>query len=187
MTSTAGWRTGHRAGVCGVCEAALEPGLEVVSTLHDVAAADSPADVDAAAFARHDFCGTCFDGEADTGTPFSWWRFVVPAPEEKKAAFDLSMAREFLVRLLGQDDAARAPLRYLLALLLMRKRMVRVDEQFSDDRGEIMSIRVPPDETVWEMICPELDEEETEALRVQLGELFDLGDSPGTPAPPDDA
>ena len=194
MTSP-GWKTGHRGGGCARCGAEFTPGRIVVSCLYEV-----PEDDDVP-FARRDQCAACFDGDAvasgaseDGGEtldgdaagvvvpgelrpPFSWWRSEVPQPEDKKAAFDLSVAREFLVRLLGQDDPERASLRYLLTLLLMRKRIVRVVEQFTDERGEIMSVRIPPDETVHEVLCPEIDEAETLSLRDQISNLFDLGDA----------
>ena len=80
------------------------------------------------------------------------------------------------MRLLREDDPARASLRYLLTLLLMRKRIVRVEEQFSDERGEVMTVRLPPDEASHEILCPEIDESEAESLRDQIGRLFDLGD-----------
>ena len=169
MTST-GWKTGHRGGGCASCAGDFPPGSVVVSCLFETGADDD------APFDRRDYCGTCFDGDADTGAPFSWWRSEVPQPEEKKAVFDLGVAREFLVRLLREDDPARASLRYLLTLLLLRKRVVRVEEQFSDERGEVMAVRLPPDETVHEIVCPEIDEAEAETLRDQIGRLFDLGE-----------
>ena len=173
MTST-DWKTGHRGAGCGACEGAFDPGALVVSALFEL---PLPADGDdeGPPFRRVDFCQTCFEGDADTGSPFSWWRFIVPAPEEKKAAFDLGVAREFLQRLLAQDEPERASLCYLLTLLLMRKRVVNVSEQFSDERGDVMSIRFPPDDAVFEVVCCELTEDETESLRDQLAELFDLG------------
>jgi len=182
--TSAAWRTGHRGEGCGACRGEFAPGTSVVSALFEFTPPNGPdgdADDglddldDVPPFSRTDFCATCFDGDADTGAPFSWWRFVVPPPEEKKATFDLGVAREFLERLLQQDDPDRASLRYLLTLLLMRKRIVKVTEQFSDERGEVMSIRFPPGDTIHEVLCCELGEEETETLREQLGELFDLG------------
>jgi hypothetical protein len=168
------WKTGHRGQGCGACAGEFAPGTIVVSALFEAPLADD-AEEDALPFARTDFCATCFDGAADTGSPFSWWRSVVPSPEEKKAAFDLGVAKEFLQRLLGEANPERAPLCYLLTLLLMRKRIVKVTEHFTDERGEIMAIRFPPDDTVHEVVCVELGEEETETLREQLAELFDLG------------
>ena len=104
----------------------------------------------------------------------------MPAPEERRAAFDLDMARQFLLRLLAEDAPERASLRYLLVLLLLRKRVVQVEDQFRDaERGERMTFVLPPDDAVHEIACPELDEAETESLREQLGQLFDLGDDRG--------
>ena len=203
MTSTTGWRTGRRAKACAGCEREFAPHAAVVSALFDGAAEESTAadvaaagndaaaapdaaasaapDDDVPAFVRRDLCDDCFGPRQDGA--FSWWRTEVPEPEAKKAALDLDVAREFLRRLLAETDEnaaeERAPLRYLLALLLMRKRIVRVHEQFKDERGEIMVIRIPPSEDVHEITCPELGEEETESLRDQLGALFDLGDGPG--------
>jgi len=176
MTSTA-WKTGHRGEGCGACQGDFAPGSVVVSALFEAVptGGDEFDDEAAPPFSRTDFCTTCFEGDADTGTPFSWWRFVVPAPEEKKATFDLGVAREFLQRLLGQNDPDRASLRYLLTLLLMRKRIVKVTEQFSDERGDVMSIRFPPGDDLFEVVCCELSEEETDSLREQLGALFELG------------
>ena len=150
----------------------------VVSALFETSLGTAAASEDAADFARRDFCSICFEGDADTGEPFSWWRAEVPAPEEKKAAFDLNVAREFLVRLLREDAPERASLRYLLTLLLLRKRIVRVEDQFHDERGEVMTVRIPPDEALHEVPCPEIDEAEAEALRHQIGRLFDLGERP---------
>jgi hypothetical protein len=173
VTSNA-WKTGHRGAGCGACEGAFEPGTIVVSALFEAPVVDA-GDDDGPPFSRVDFCAPSFDGEADTGGPFSWWRFVVPPPEEKKATFDLSVAREFLQRLLDQGDPERASLRYLLTLLLMRKRIVKVAEHFTDKRGEVMAIRFPPADAIFEVVCCELSEDETDSLREQLGELFDLG------------
>ncbi len=169
MTSSA-WRTGHRGGTCASCEVPLEPGATAISALFESASRDDEP------FARHDFCAACFDGAVDVGSPFSWWRYEVARPDEKKAAFDLDIAREFLLRLLQEAAPDRASLRYLLALLLMRKRIVRVTEQFVDERGEVMSVRLPPDEAIHELVCPAIDEAEAAALRDQIGRLFDLGD-----------
>lgn len=171
MTST-GWRTGRREACCATCGVAFTPGSSVVSTL---VAAESDAQ---APFERRDYCTACFDAAASR--PFSWWRAAVPQPDDKKAAFDLGVAREFLLRLLQEDAPERASLRYLLTLLLLRKRIVRVADQFRDERGDVMTVRIPPDDTVHEVPCPDIDEAEAAALREQLGRLFDLGDGAPT-------
>ncbi len=164
-----GWRTGKREGACAACEASFAAGDAVVSALYEETADDGDV-----RFVRSDWCDACFD--PDARPPYSWWRLAMPA--ERKAAFDLDVAREFLLRLLQENAPDRVSLRYLLALLLMRKRIVRVEEQLHDDRGEIMVVRVRGHESPWEIVCPEIDETEAEWLRDQLGVLFNLGDDP---------
>ncbi len=142
------------------------PGSEVSSAVYE----------DDDEFQRRDWCEACFADGSKIGEPFSRWAAEVPEPESKKATFDLGVAREFLQRLLQQDDAERDSLRYLLALLLMRKRVVKVLEQFTDEHGvERMTFTLPPDEAEHLIACPEIDEDESTTLRDQLGRLFDLG------------
>jgi len=183
MTSRAGWRTGRRGAVCGRCEKAFVPRDAVISALFEMSDAsdgsDGGDDDAPPPFERADLCTACFEAE-DAPAPYSWWRTEVPEPDRRRAPLDLQVAREFLVRLLDEGAPERANLRYLLALLLMRKRLVRVEEQFRDaERGELMVVTVPPDETLHEIPCPELGEEETAQLRDELGRLFDLGDGDG--------
>ena len=142
------------------------PGSEVTSALYD----------EDGEFQRRDWCGACFADGSKCGDPYSRWAAEVLEPESKKATFDLGVARDFLQRLLQHDDAERDSLRYLLALLLMRKRVVKVLEQFTDEHGaERMTFTLPPDETEHQIPCPEIDEDESTTLRDQLGRLFDLG------------
>jgi hypothetical protein len=165
MARDESWRIGHRGGACSACAEPLRPGSEAVSAIY--AAGD--------VFERRDFCGACFQAPEKRATPFSWWSAVVPEPEKKKAVFDLGVAKEFLQRLLRDQDPSRDSLRYLLALMLMRKRGVVLVGQNQTDAGEVMVVRVPPDdETVHELKVVDLDEAETERLREELGKLFQL-------------
>ena len=159
------WRIGRRGGRCAACDTAFAPGIEAVSALY----------AGEGAFTRSDFCVACFQDAAKRGSPFSWWSAPVPEPEAKKAVFDLGVAREFLMRLLAENDPAQASLRYLLVLMLMRKRAVHLQGQTTDARGEVMAITVPPDDdTTYEVVAAEIDEAEAERLREQLGRLFQL-------------
>lgn len=168
MTADGDYKIGRRGGACGGCAAALAPGAPASSALYrDPAGGET-------AFVRKDFCAACFEDPARRGEPFSWWTALVPQPEEKKAVFDVGVAREFLLRLLKEDAPERASLRYLLALLLMRKKAVKVGDQFVKDGVEVMVLSVPPDESVFEVACMEIDEAEATKLRDELGRLFAL-------------
>jgi len=154
----------RRAGLCQGCDREFETGDRVTSALYSLEEG----------FARRDWCEGCFTGPEGDPAPFSWWAAEVPEPEKKKAVFDLGVARDFLSRLLLENAPERASLRYLLTLLLMRKRGVKLLEQFADPRGEIMVVKVPPSETEHEIVCDPIDEAEAESLRAELDRLFDL-------------
>ena len=160
----AGWKVTRRGGVCSACEREFAVATDVVSALYD----------EGDSFSRRDWCRPCFDGPDRGRDPFSWWATEVPEPQELKAAFDLGVAREFLVRLLREDAPERESLRYLLALMLMRKRGVKLVEQYTDSRGEVMTFTVPPHEEEHEVVCADIDEEEADGLRAELDRLFDL-------------
>lgn len=186
MTQPDPWRFGRRGSGCAACAAAFVPGKEAVSAIYEAGAAPDSAGASAqptgtqdaapaGGFERRDFCGPCFQDAQRRGGPFSWWSAVVPEPEKRKAVFDLGVAREFFQRLLRDDDPARASLRYLLALMLLRKRAVVLVGQEAVDGADVMTVRVPPDdESVHEVRCVELDQAETERLRDELGRLFDM-------------
>ena len=74
-----------------------------------------------------------------------------------------------------------------LVNLIGWRRQPSVEEQYLDaERGDIMVVRIPPDDTLHEIECPELGEEETESLRQELGRLFDLGDDGADARPADE-
>lgn len=168
MTGDTDFRIGRRGGVCAVCAKALVPGAPASSALYAAPSAGESG------FERRDFCAACFEDPAKRGEPFSWWTAVVPAPEVKKAVFDTGVAKEFLARLLREDAPERASLRYLLVLLLLRKKIVKVGDQFVREGREVMVVSVPPEETVYEVPCLEIDEAEATKLRDELGRLFAL-------------
>lgn len=168
MSGEGDFRIGRRSAACSACSVALVPGATVSSALFKETA---PA---GETFVRRDFCASCFGDAARRGEPFSWWTAVLPPAAEKKAVFDLGVAREFLLRLLREDEPERASLRYLLVLLLMRKKAVKVTDQFTRDGAEAMVLSVPPDEQVFEVPCLPIDEAEAAKLREDLGRLFAL-------------
>jgi hypothetical protein len=164
VTQQDDWRVGRRGGVCAGCGAAFQPRATAVSALYEA----GPS------FERRDWCDACFQDGARRGSPYSWWSAPVPEPEPKKAVFDLGVAREFLQRLLRDEDPSRASLRWLLALLLMRKKAIAVEGTEERDGREVMTVRFPPSDDVHEIVAVEIDEAETERLREELGRLFQL-------------
>lgn len=172
------WRFERRADHCAVSGEPFRPGHRIVTTLHTVRVEPEEDSEATTMLVRRDVLEDHADAEgadAPPGPEFSRWTWEFPEPEAKRPVLDLAAAREFLVRLVREDAPERAALRYLLVLLLMRKRLVRLEEQLTDERGDVLVIEIPPEVPPTEIVCPELTEAEADALRDELGRLFDLG------------
>jgi hypothetical protein len=155
------WRIGKKGQACTACGTAFP--CEV--PFHSAIFADGES------FHRSDLCERCF--RAAPSAPYSHWVTAIPKPEEHRRVFDLGLAAEFLRRLAAEKDPARARLGHLLALLLVRKRVIRLTEipgEAPRARVEFHDGREP-----LEIPAPPLSDDDVPALREELGGLLDLG------------
>ena len=159
------WRIGRKARACSACG---KP-FPLEEPFH------SAIWVEKEAFLRRDLCGPCFS--AAPSPPYSHWRTAIPKPAEKARVFDLGLAAEFLRRLAAEGEPARAPLAWLLALLLVRKRAVRILELPGDERGPRARVEFPDGHAALEIPAPPLTEALVPALREELGRLLELGEA----------
>ncbi|TWT83230.1 hypothetical protein CA13_46950 [Planctomycetes bacterium CA13] len=127
-------------------------------------------------FLRQDFSAESWQGPPE-GT-VGWWKSRMPRADEKKLVL---APTEVLIDLLRQMEAftEKAKTRYLLALMLMRKRLVRPCEKTKDDEGdeaksdkEVMRIEVLADGSTMDVTITEITRSESESLREELNELL---------------
>ena len=87
--------------------------------------------------------------EAWQGPPegvLAWWKSQLPSPEAKRVHWAPNQAMlQWFEDLEHQPDAQ--PTRYLLALLLVRRRVLRVEEETRDANGQ----------PCWVLYCPRRD------------------------------
>jgi hypothetical protein len=100
---------------CAATDRALEPGDECYSVLEI-----SGADV-----VRKDFCPAGWSGAPDAA--LGWWKSRVPQPTAKKIKL---APNDVLLELFDQlaDRPDQIDLRYVLTLLLVRRRVLRLEE-----------------------------------------------------------
>lgn len=159
------WRIGKKGQACGACGKPFPFEVPFHSVIH----------VEGEGFARRDLCEACF--AAAPVPPFSHWRTAIPRPEDGRRTFDLGLAAEFLRRLGAEGDRERAPLAYLLALLLVRKRAVRLLDLPGDEHGPRARVEFHDGREAVEIAAPPLNEDQIPALRDQLGRLVEVGDA----------
>lgn len=89
---------------------------------------------------------------------FSYWRTTVPIPNEKKKLFvDDEVLLNLLRRMADTTDPQRQAFRFVLCLILMRKKLVRYDRT---ERRDVEADGDSGDEAVtedWWIITPKLD------------------------------
>ena len=123
---------------------------------------------------RRDFCADCWESEKPK--VFCHWKTRLPEPGQKKQLFVVDqMLMAFFERLGNETDPEKVNFRFVLTLVLMRKKLLKYDESRTDDGKEIWRLRIPGDrsaENKVEVINPHLNEEQIEQLSSQIGEIL---------------
>jgi len=124
-------------------------------------------------FERRDFCTACWQGESPE--MFSFWQTQVPPKEaKKKLLVDDDVLLDFFARLEGATDELKINFRYILALVLMRKKILKfVDVRRTGD-AEVLVMRMPREKTTWEVLNPQLDEEKIAQVTEEVGKILNV-------------
>jgi hypothetical protein len=120
---------------------------------------------------RRDFCADYWESEKPD--VFCYWKTKLPHPDQRKQLFvDDQMLMAFFERLEKERDLEKVNFRFVLALVLMRKRMLKYEDTVIDDGREIWRLRIVGDKQVAQVVNPHLDEEQVEQLSSQIGEIL---------------
>jgi hypothetical protein len=124
-------------------------------------------------FERRDVCVPCW---AQKPALFSFWRTRMPRKEQKRLE-DVNAMQEFFKKLLEKpaEDPVRQKITYLTALLLSRKRRIKL----AGSTGGRLRIEKSWDGETAEIADPAIAESELADLRAQMDQLFvmELGDT----------
>ena len=120
---------------------------------------------------RRDFSADYWESEKPD--VFCYWKTKLPHPNQKKQLFvDDQMLMAFFERLEKETEPEKVNFRFVLALILMRKRILKYDDTRIDDGREIWRLRIVGDKQIAEVVNPHLDEEQIEELSSQIGEIL---------------
>ena len=108
---------------------------------------------------------------------FYFWKTKLPDPEEKKKLFiDDNMLRMFFDRLEDQQEEDKINFRFVLMLVLMRKRLLRYEGTEIKDDKEVWTLKVTGEKRMVEVTNPHLSEDKIESLTGQIGQIMQLED-----------
>lgn len=139
---------------CSVSGRELRPGERYFSVLTDVAGK----------FERRDYASEAWQGPPPHA--FSFWVGKVPPPDaRRRPPIDDDLLLDCFQRLDGLTEPGRVNFRYILALLLMRRRKLRFEEAQQEDGVEFLILRCPKSGARHRVVNPALSEEETAAVQ----------------------
>jgi len=115
--------------------------------------------------------------DAWSGPPagsFCHWRGRIPVREKKPASLDIDpqMLTQLFVGLEDHPSETRQQFRFVLALLLMRKRLLRFEGADRDGRQEYWQMRLAADKSLHRVLNPRLTDEHIARLSAQLTALL---------------
>ncbi len=142
-------------------------------------------------FRRLDVCTACWEGQFNDGARerkgfVSCWRGIYEAPHVAPDAIQKDTAESLLRKLIEQNDPRHAPAGYILAVMLERKRILKVKEQLVRDGRRVFIYEQPRTGDVFTIVDPALKLDQLEEVQRDVAALLEHGlNPPETPAPAD--
>jgi hypothetical protein len=122
---------------------------------------------EAGKFIRKDFAGDAWPGPP--AQAFGYWKGRVPASDQdQRPRIDNELLVDCFCRLEGQIEPDRLQFRYVLALLLMRRKYLKFEEAKVDGDQEILNLHCSRTKRQYEVINPRMTEEETSRVQEEV-------------------
>ena len=166
--ASSNYEISHVTGICAATGRALEPGEMCIATLSDRE--------DDEGFDRHDYSQKAWDSGSRPERLFSYWQTTVPAPDAKPHTFvDDDLLLQLFDRLVDDDRPQRVAFRFVIGLILMRKKHLKYLNH-RDEGGQMIwlmrSKGATPDDPPIELINPQLSDDDIRTITDQLGEIL---------------
>lgn len=142
---------------------------------------------------RSDICEACAQKAGDLRTRagfISQWQGSYEAPPAQAPdPIQKETAETLLRKLIEQNDPQHAPAAYILAVMLERKRLLKVKEQIKHDGRRVFVYEHPKTGDLFTIADPDLRLDQLEMVQRDVAQLLERGlnsvpgGEPGSPAP----
>jgi hypothetical protein len=165
------WNIQSRGHQCGACGEKFEDKANYHTVLID----------QKKEFARQDICAQCWKKDFEENAPaqkgfISCWKGVYeappPAPPE---AIRKENAESTLRRLIELNQASFASAAYILAVMLERKRLLKIKEQLHRDGKRIFIYEQPKSGDLFTVTDPDLQLNQLEEVQHTVADLLEFG------------
>ena len=133
---------------------------------------------------RSDICEPCAQKNGDDRTRagfISQWHGVFEVPPPVTEAIHKDTAETLLRKLVEQNDPQHAPAAYILAVMLERKRILKVKEQIKRDGKRIFIYEQPKTGDIFTIADPDFRLDQLEAVQRDVAQLLEHGLNPPAP------
>lgn len=172
------WNIQSRARACCSCGQPFADG----QTYHTLLFDDKPR------FRRRDICEPCWRKEESAGVRnapgfVSRWQGVYEAPPQRPDQAYKETAESLLRKLIELGDTRYQSASYILAVMLERKRILKVRDQFMRDGRRIFVYEHHKTGDLFTIADPELRLDQLDQVQRQVGDLLEHGLPKVEPAP----
>jgi hypothetical protein len=161
------WEVERPAGCCSVTGRKLEEGEEFHTALVE----------EGESFRRLDISLDAWQGPPDNA--FCHFKTRMPTrTKRKKLLVNDELLVQFFQRLAAETEPIRVQFRYVLALILMRKRLLRYDGSGRADGREVWKLTLTRDRSVHQVVNPQLTDDQIGDVSRELGVILhtDMGE-----------
>ena len=141
---------------CSVTGRELKPGERYYSVLLD----------EGGKFVRRDYAREAWEGPPEGALGF--WQARASAGPARRPPVDDDLLLDCFGRLEGEEEPGRVRFRYVLALLLMRRRRLRFEEARREGGQEVLQLRCTRTGARHRVVNPGLSDEEMEAVQDEV-------------------
>jgi len=135
---------------------------------------------------RIDLCQACWaqeygDGSRDRKGFISYWHGVYEAPPPRTDPIQKETAETLLRKLIALNDPRYIPAGYILAVMLERKRLLKVKEQIVREGRRVFIYEQPKTGDLFTITDPNLQLNQLESVQHDVAALLEHGLNPPTP------
>lgn len=168
------WSISRRTGACAASGRVFEDGERHVSLLRVTEGVLERVDLSVEAWREEEERIAAEGGDE----PLLFWTTRHAVEARKTVQLDLDSLDRLFLQLEGRPEREVRELRYVLCLLLMRKRRVKVERVVRKDGEESFLVKRPRDDQRYTVYVYDFEPEQLDALRAQLQAVFDGAEGP---------
>src|SRR5437016_6404335 len=154
-----GYEVARPLGKCAVTGEPIQQGEKFMAALRETASGFERVDVSTNAWPQF-----------DRKDIVAFWQATMPALEQKKKLFvDDEVLCDLFERLKDTTEPPKLNFRFVLGLILMRKKMLAYENSRTEDGKDIWVVRFKGREDKLDLLNPKLDEAQVAEVSQQLG------------------